>query len=66
MLNMTNMVKAPMYDFQVFMVRNRTLNAAEAARSRMVYVKASNSDDAKKEGKRQWPEFHPVSVRRES
>ena len=64
MLNMTNMVKAPMYDFQVFMVRNRTLNAAEAARRRMVYVKASNSDDAKKEAKRQWPEFHAESARR--
>ncbi len=64
MLNLTNMVRAPVYQFEVFMVRNKSLNAVENARRRMVYVQASNADDAKREAKRQWPQFHAESARR--
>lgn len=64
MLNLSGMVKAPTYSFEVFMVRNKSLNEVENARKRMVYVKASNADDAKREAKRQWPEFHAESARR--
>ena len=65
-LNLTNMVRAPLYNFEVFMVRSRSLNAVENSRKRMAYVKASNADDAKREAKRQWPEFRPESARRVS
>ena len=61
---MTNMVKAPIYNFEVFMVRNRSLNAAENARKRIAYVQASNADDAKREAKKKHPEFRPESARR--
>ena len=64
MLNLTNMVRAPVYQFEVFMVHNKSLNAVENARRRMVYVQASNADDAKREAKRQWPQFHAESARR--
>lgn len=64
MLNLTNMVKAPIYNFEVFMVRNRSLNAAENARKRIAYVQASNADDAKREAKKKHPEFYPQSARR--
>ena len=66
MLNMHNMVNAPLYNFEVFMVRSRSLNAVENARKCIAYVQASNEDDAKREAKRIRPQFHPVSVRRES
>lgn len=64
MLNLTNMVKAPLYNFEVFMVRNRSLNAAENARKRIAYVQASNAEDAKREAKKKHPEFYPQSARR--
>ena len=64
MLNLTNMVRAPLYNFEVFMVRNRSLNAAENARKRIAYVQASNADDAKREAKKKHPEFRPESARR--
>jgi len=63
-LNLTNMVKAPLYNFEVFMVRNRSLNAVENSRKRMAYVQASNADDAKREAKKIHPQFHPESARR--
>ena len=63
-LNLTNMVKAPAYSYEVFMVRSRGMNAVENSRKRMAYVKASNADDAKQEAKRQWPQFHAESARR--
>ena len=63
-LNLTNMVRAPIYNFEVFMVRNRSMNAAENSRKRMVYVVASNADDAKREAKKKHPEFYPQSARK--
>ena len=63
-LNLTNMVRAPLYNFEVFMVRNRSLNAAENARKRIAYVQASNEEDAKREAKKKHPEFRPESARR--
>ena len=64
MLNLTNMVKAPIYKFEVFMVRNKTMNASENARKRIAYVQASNADDAKREAKKKHPEFYPQSARK--
>lgn len=64
MLNLTNMVRAPLYNFEVFMVRNRSLNAAENARKRIAYVQASNAEDAKREAKKLHPQFHPESARK--
>lgn len=61
---MTNLVRAPVFDWQVFMVRNKCLNATENARKRMVYVRASNEADAKREAKRQHPEFFAQSARK--
>lgn len=63
-LNLTNMVRAPLYNFEVFMVRNRSLNAAENARKRIAYVQASNAEDAKREAKKLHPQFHPESARK--
>ena len=64
MLNMHNMVKAPSYSYEVFMVRSRGMNAVENSRKRMAYVKASNADDAKREAKKMHPQFHPESARK--
>ena len=58
------MVKAPLYNFEVFMVSSRSLNAAENSRKRIAYVQASNADDAKREAKKIHPQFHPESARR--
>lgn len=63
-LNLTNMVRSPLYNFEVFMVRSRSLNAVENSRKRMAYVKASNADDAKREAKKLLPQFHPESARK--
>lgn len=63
-LSLTNMVRAPIYDFQVFMIRNHGMNAVQNARKIMVYVKASNADDAKREAKKKRPEFFPQSARK--
>lgn len=64
MLNLTNMVRAPSYQFRVEMERKLGMNATENARKRMVYVRASSADDAKKEAKRQHPEFFAQSARK--
>jgi len=64
MLNLTNMVRAPLYDFEVMLHRKRTLNAAQNARRRIAYVKAHNADEAKKDAARKNPEFIAVSARR--
>ena len=65
MLNLTNMVKAPMYRWRVEMNRCHTVNERENKRRQVEIVLASNEDDAKREAKRIRPQFHPVSVRRE-
>lgn len=64
MLNLTGMVRAPEYDWQVFMERNRSLNAAQNIRKRMTYVKAPNAEEAKKAAKQKHPEFKPISARK--
>ena len=63
-LNLTNMVRAPLYNFEVFMVRSRSLNADENSRKRMAYVKASNADDAKREAKKIPPHSPPDPARK--
>lgn len=64
MLSLTNMVRAPVYSWEVSMQRCTTSNERENARRRIAYVKASNETDAKREAKRQHPQFHPQSARR--
>lgn len=69
MLNLTGMLKAPnvrQLCWVVTMNRCHTSNAYENSRSRVAYVMAANDKDAMLEAKRQYPQFHPVSVRRES
>lgn len=63
-LNLHNMVKAPIYDFEVTLHRKRSLNAAQNARKRIAYVQAHNPDEAKKAAARKNPEFIAVSARR--
>lgn len=64
MLNLHNMVKAPVYHFEVQMERKKCLNANQNARRRMEYVKAHNADEAKKAAQRLRPEFVAVSARK--
>jgi hypothetical protein len=64
MLNLTGMVRAPSYDWEVSMSRNKSLNAVQNARKRIAYVKAANEKDAMREAKKKYPEFHPSSARR--
>lgn len=63
-LNLHGMLRAPAYDFEVTMNRCTTSNAVQNARKRIAYVKAPNEADAKREAKKVFPEFHPVSARR--
>jgi hypothetical protein len=64
MLNLSNMVRAPEYDWEVSMTRCTTANAYENSRKRIAYVKAPNEKDAMREAKRQFPQFHPTSARK--
>ena len=64
MLNFQNMLRAPSYSYEVTMHRCKSLNEAQNARKRIAYVTAPNEQDAKREAKRQFPEFHPTSVRK--
>lgn len=64
MLNLTNMVKAPSYNWEVAMTRNHTVSAYQNARKRIAYVAAPNESDAKRAARRLHPEFHPTSARR--
>lgn len=63
-LNLHNMVKAPVYHFEVTMSRCITANAYQNSRKRIAYVRAHNPDEAKREAKKQHPQFHPTSVRK--
>lgn len=47
MLNLTNMVRAPVRDFEVTMHRRASLNDAQNARKCVAYVRAINADEAK-------------------
>ena len=62
--NFTGVARAPAYDFEVTMQRCTTLNAVQNARKRIAYVKAPNEVDAKREAKKAFPEFHPLSARK--
>lgn len=64
MLNLTNMVKAPIYSWEVAMDRCRSINAYQNSRSRIAYVKAHNADEAMKAAKKQHPQFKPTSARK--
>lgn len=64
MLNTTNMVRAPSYQFRVEMERKRSINARENQRQIVTYVMAPNEDDAKREAKRLNKEFFPTSARK--
>jgi len=47
MLNLTNMLRAPMHDYEVTMDRKACLNANESARKCIAYVRAVNAAEAK-------------------
>lgn len=64
MLNLTGMVSAPEYDWEVHMNRKRSLNEAQNARRKVAYVQAPNADEAMKLAARKNPEFIAVSARR--
>ena len=65
-LNLSNMLKAPRYFYEVTMARCTSLNAVENARKRIAYVTASNDEEAKREARRQFPHFFPNSTRKVS
>ena len=64
MLNLTGLVRAPAYHWEVHMDRKRSASERQNARRRVAYVVAPNADDAKKAAAKQHPEFIPVSARR--
>ena len=47
MLNLAHLMHAPLRDFEVSMTRKGCLNANEAARKCVVYVRAANAGEAK-------------------
>jgi hypothetical protein len=65
-LNLANMLKAPRYFYEVTMTRCIGMNAVQNARKRIAYVTASNDEDAKREARRQFPQFFPTSTRKVS
>ena len=48
MLNLQHLMRAPLRNFEVTMHRRACLNANQAARKCIAYVRAINADDAKK------------------
>ena len=65
-LNLSNMLRAPRYFYEVTMTRCIGMNAVQNARKRIAYVTASNDEDAKREARRQFPQFFPTSTRKVS
>lgn len=65
-MNLSNMLKAPRHFYEVTMTRCTSLNAVENARKRIAYVTASNEEEAKREARRQFPQFFPTSTRKVS
>lgn len=65
-LNLSNMLRAPRYFYEVTMTRCIGMNAVQNARKRIAYVTASNDEDAKREARRQHPQFFPTSTRKVS
>ncbi len=52
-----------MRDFEVSMDRRTCMNAAQNARKRIEYVRASDQSEAKKIAERKRPEFKAMSAR---
>lgn len=52
MLNLSNMLQAPVRDFEVTMHRKACLNANESARKCIVFVRAIDAKEAKKAAER--------------
>lgn len=48
MLNLSHLMRAPLRHYEVTMHRKACLNANEGARKCIAYVRATNSDEAKK------------------
>lgn len=53
MLNLTNMLRAPMRDYEVTLHRKACLDAHQSARKRVAYVRAINADEAKRTAEKQ-------------
>jgi len=66
MLNLAPLMRVPTYAFAVTLERKRTLNANQAARTKVAYVAAPNAIEARKVAERR-PEnaaFKATQVRR--
>jgi hypothetical protein len=64
MINFTGVARAPLYHWEVMLVRNKSLNEYQNSRRRIEYVQAPNEEDAKREAKRKNPQFFATSARR--
>ena len=64
MLNMSHLVKAPAYDFEVSMQRKATTNEGQNVRRKVAYVKAPNEADARRAAEKLNPAFKAGKTRR--
>lgn len=64
MLNLSELMKAPIYDFEVSMQRKATTNEEQNARRRVEYVRAHNEAEAKRQAERKQPAFKAGKTRR--
>jgi len=64
MLNLTGMLQAPQYDFEVSMQRKHTTNEGQNVRRKVAYVKAHNEAEAKRHAERNNPAFKAGKTRR--
>lgn len=63
MLNLTNMVKAPVRNWEVTMHLRTSMNAAQNARKRIENVQAIDEKEAKTIANKRRPEFKAMSAR---
>ena len=64
MLNLSHLVKAPAYDYEVSMQRKPTINEGQNVRRKVAYVKAPNEADAKRAAEKLNPAFKAGKTRR--
>lgn len=64
MLNLSNLMKAPCYDYEVSMMRKPTVSSTKNARQKIAYVAAPNEADAKRAAELKNPAFKAGKTRR--
>ena len=64
MLNLSHLLKAPAYDFEVSMQRKETINEGQNVRRKVAYVKAPNEADAKRAAEKLNPAFKAGKTRK--